>query len=197
MTNVLLSPHAADRELVSLLKESGSRVWAWPVLAIGDPADDSSLREAMDNLFGYDWLIFKNARAVEYLMRSFVRERRRDELDDVRVLAIGADTCAAAGEHQIHVDIALERFAHATVSDEIRSYVGLDELPRLNLLVPSAAVSRELFQEQLEAGGARVDSATAYRTCSNPDQLTKLKALLAGGGIDCVAFTAASAVDEF
>ncbi len=37
----------------------------------------------------------------------------------------------------------------------------------------------------------------AYRTCSNTNQLTKLKTLIAGGGIDCVVFTDDAAVDEF
>src|ERR1051325_5192776 len=132
MTNVLLSAQAADRELASVLDKSGVRVCTWPAPAIGAPADDSSICEAIDNLFGYDWLVFKNERAVDYLISSFLRQHRREELDDVRVLAIGGEACERACEFQIHVDIALERFAQYKVHYEIRSYVGLGELPRLN-----------------------------------------------------------------
>jgi uroporphyrinogen-III synthase len=197
MISVLISPDSSNHAIAVQLENSGARVVAWPPLDISAPADDSSIREAIDNLFGYDWLIFKNAPAVDYLMNSFLSEHRRYELDDLRVMAIGSEACEKASEFQIHVDIALERFAHHRVHEEIRSYVGLDELPRLNVLVPNAGVSRETFEEQLEAGGARVDSVMAYRTCSNTEPLAKQKALLAGGGIDTIAFTGAASVNEF
>jgi uroporphyrinogen-III synthase len=197
MTNVLLSPDASDRELATALETSGVRAWTWPALTIDSPADDVPLREAIENIFGYDWLIFKNARAADFFTRSFLKEHSRDELDDLRVLSIGSDAANKASEFQIHIDMAFERFATDKVYDDVKSYVGEVELARLNLLVPNANVSRELFEEQLEAAGARVDSVTAYRTCTNSDQLAKLQALLAGGGIDCVAFTKASTINEF
>jgi uroporphyrinogen-III synthase len=64
------------------------------------------------------------------------------------------------------------------------------------VLVPNARIGRECFEELLEADGARVDSVTAYRTCCHADELAKLKALTNGGGIDCVAFTSAAAINE-
>jgi uroporphyrinogen-III synthase len=67
----------------------------------------------------------------------------------------------------------------------------------LNVLVPSANLHRELFADQLAEAGARVDPVAAYRTCANPDQLARLTALFAGGGIDSVTFTSASAIDQF
>ena len=196
MTNVLLSPDASDRELATALEKSGVRVWTWPLLAIGAPADDSSLREAIENVFGYDWLILKNARAADYFIRSFLAEHPPEELDELRVLAIGSETCDKTSELHIHVDIAVERFATNKVYGEIQSYVGDVEIARLNVLVPNASSSRECFEELLEADGARVDSVTAYRTCSHSDELAKLKALINGGGIDCLAFTGASALNE-
>ena len=111
MTNVLLSPEASDRELATALEKSGVRVWTWPLLAIGAPADDSSLREAIENVFGYDWLILKNARAADYFIRSFLAEHPPEELDELRVLAIGSETYDKTSELHIHVDIAVERIA--------------------------------------------------------------------------------------
>jgi uroporphyrinogen-III synthase len=197
MTNVLLSPDASDRELALALEKLAVRACRWPALAIDSPVDDAPLREAIENIFGYDWLIFKNGRAADYFMRSFLRKHSRDELDDLRVLSIGADAADKASEFQIHVDLAVERCATQTIYNELKSYVGEAELARLNLLIPNANVSHELFEEQLEVGGARVDCVAAYRTCADSDQLAKLQALLAGGGIDYVAFTKPSAVNEF
>jgi uroporphyrinogen-III synthase len=167
MTNVLLSPDASDRELAIALETSGVRAWTWPTLAIDSPVDDLPLHEAIENIFGYDWLILKNARAADYFTRSFLKEHSRDELDDLRVLSIGSDATDKLSEFQIHVDLAFERFATDKVYDDIKSYVGEVELGRLNLLVPNAKVSRELFEEQLEAEGARLDAVTAFRTCAD------------------------------
>src|SRR2546423_5898817 len=196
MISVLISP-AAEPALTVALEESGARIWFLPPLAITEFIDDSSLSEAIANLFGYDWLILKNPRAANYFLRHFLRQHIANELDDLRVVTIGSETAEAFAESHAHVDIALERFSEANVFSEIESYVGGHKsLARLNFLVPSANVTRELFQEQIEDTGARVDSVTAYRTCSNVEDLTRFKALLAGGGIAFVVLTESSQIAE-
>ena len=197
MISVLIPPDSSNQDLAVQLENSGARVLTWPGLETNAAFDDSQLREAIENIFGYDWLIFKNARAVEHFMRGFLEARPLAELDDLRVLAIGSDSTETTAEFHVHVDITLERFATDRVFDEIQSYVAESGLAHLNILVPSANLRREFFEDQLADAGARVDSVVAYRTCDNPDQLTKLTALLAGGGIDCVMFTSASAIDQF
>ena len=197
MSTVLVSPADPNRDLSATLERSGIRCIRSPRLQVGTPCDGSQLRDAIENIFGYDWLILKNPRAAEYFVHSFLADHRQDELDELRILTIGSETTDQANRFQIHVDIAIERFAIDTVCEALKDYVGDVEPARLNVLVPNANISRELFEEQLEAGGARVDSVAAYRTCSNADELTKLKALLAGGGIDGVTFSSASSIDEF
>lgn len=198
MISVLLSPSVADRELATLLERSGARVWVWPDLAIDEPDNDASLSEAINNLFGYDWLILKNAHAADNFLRRFLKEHQPEELEELRVLTIGPEAAEKASELRVHVDIALDRFANAKLFSEIDSYCdNLQSLARLNFLVPSAGVSREQFEQQLEDAGARVDAMTAYRTCSDGAKLTELRTLLIGGAIDCLAFTNPSAISEF
>ena len=198
MISVLLSPSVADRELAISLERSGARVWAWPELAIDDPDNDASLSEAINNIFGYDWLILKNAYAADYFLRRFMAEHQPEELEALRVLTIGPEAAERASELHVHVDIALDRFSNAKLFSEIDSYCdNLQSLSRLNFLVPGASVSREPFEQQLEDAGARVDSVTTYCTCSDGAKLTELRTLLIGGAIDCVAFTDLSAISEF
>jgi uroporphyrinogen III methyltransferase / synthase len=197
MISVLIPPDSSNHALAIELENSGARVFTWPGLEINAPVDDSHFRDAIENIFGYDWLIFKNARAAEHFMRGFLEARPLEELDDLRVLAIGADSTETMSEFHVHLDITLERFATGRVFDEIQSYVGDGGIARLNILVPSARLRREIFEDQLANAGGRVDSVAAYRTCAEPDQLARLTALFAGGGIDCVTFTSASAVDQF
>ena len=196
MTSVLISPGHSNRTLASALQNLDTRCLTWPRLYIDAPRDDAHLSEALENLFGYDWVILKNLHAADYFLRAF-RQRSPDALDTSRVLAVGQITAERAAELQIHVDIVLERFAAAEIYDAVRKYVGDDESARLNVLVPSASVIREAFEEQFEAAGARVDSVTTYQTTPDFDQLTRLKALLAGEAIDYVVFTSADEIDEF
>ncbi len=181
MIRVLLSPSVADRQLATSLERSGARVSAWPELAINDRANDAALSEAIDNLFGYDWLILKNAQAADYFLRRFLTEHSPEELEELRVLIIGPEAAERASELRVHVDIALDRFSNAKLFSEIDAYCdNRESLARLNFLVPSASVSREQFEQQLEDAGARVDSVTAYRTCSDGAKLTELRTLLIG-----------------
>ena len=197
MISVLLSPSEAGNELAIFLEQSRARIWTWPRLAIGEPEDDALLREAINNLFGYDWLILKNAPAADYFLRRFLREHQPEELEAMRVLTIGSEAAEKASELRVHVDITLDRFSSARLFSEIESYCGdRESLARLNFLVPSASVTREHFEQQLDDAGARVDSVATYRTCSDSQKLVELKTLLIGGGIDCIAFTQPAAIGE-
>jgi uroporphyrinogen-III synthase len=198
MINVLVSTADSDRELVATLARSGARISVWPGVEIGALADDSSLHEAIENLFGYDWLILKNVYAAEYFLRAFLTKHQAEELDDLRVLTVGPETAEKLAACQVHVDIALDPFSHRQVYGEIERYVGQNSLlARQNVLVPSAAVVIESFEDQFGNAGARVDSVTAYQTCFDKRESIKLRTLLAGGGIDFVVFTGASAIAEF
>ena len=196
MINILTSPF--DHELAAALEGSGARVSIWPPVKMSAPADDSSMREAIENLFGYDWLILKNLRAAEYVLRAFFLKHNAEELDELRVLTIGSPAAEKFTESQLHVDIMLEEFRHGSIYAEIESYVGDSAaLSRQYLLVPSANITVESFEDLFLNAGARVDAVTAYQTCAERLELIRLRTLMAGGGIDLVAFTGASAIGEF
>lgn len=195
MTSVLVSP--ADRELTVHLERLGARVITWPQLKITEAEDPSALRQAVADLFGYDWLVLKNDRAAEYFLRSFRSFNSADALDQMRVLAIGETVAERLTEAQIHVDVALARPALRSVFPAIEAYLGGREaISGLNFLFPSAGALRESFESQLEEAGARVDEIIAYRTTFEKQKLSQTRALLVGGGISCAVFTCASRIDE-
>jgi uroporphyrinogen III methyltransferase/synthase len=199
MISVLLSPAEREGDLVTHLDQIGARVIAWPELEIGPPDNYSALDEAIENLFGYDWLILKNENAAGFFLRRLEKlNHKRDELDELRVCAIGEATVEVLRDSQVHLDVEIERSSSSAVFTAIESYVGgYDFLAGLNFLLPSANVTRATFEQQLEAASARVDSVTAYRTVRDPQALAQLNALLVGGGIDWVSFAPAEEVSEF
>src|SRR4051812_1859816 len=121
MTTVLLSPAATNKGFTAIIEQAGIRSLTWPSLNVQPPSNHSALRDAMENIFGYDWLILKNPRAAEYFMRFFAENHRQDELDRLRVLAIGSETFERASRFDVHVDILLERFAADTAHSALKS----------------------------------------------------------------------------
>jgi uroporphyrinogen-III synthase len=187
---ILCSPTAPD-ELATDLRQHGARVLAWSTLDLGDPENHEPLDEAIENLFGYDWLIFKNINAVNFFLHRFQTLRHEiSELDAVRVCGVGEAAVHQLEESQVHVDVIPAGLSSPAIFDAIETYVGGREAFRgLTFLLPVGSPANGYFQEALENAGARVDRVTTYRTVgANDSTLAHLNALLAGGGIDCIVF---------
>lgn len=197
MSTVLISP--AERELATQLEKGGAKVLFWPELSICELKDCSPLDEAIQNLFGYDWLILKNHHAADFFLRRLkALNRESHELDDLHVVALGEATAGELINSHVHVDLSLPPFSQSSVVTAIESYLGSRELlARLNCLAPSAMVTEESFETALADAGARVDRVPAYRTTSNNRGLSELKALSAGGAIDSIVFPSSHSVEEF
>lgn len=197
---VLISPADSRGELATQLQNHGARVLAWPTIDVGELEDYTLLDEGIENLFGYDWLIFQSSFAVDFFVRRFLASGHAiSELDSLRVCGVGEDTARNLEQFQIHIDVMPDQLSSRAVFDALGNYLGgAEAMRRLNFLVPGAGHSRDCLPEALADTGARADMLAAYRTCSADDsQVSRINALLAGGGIDCLALTNESDPREF
>jgi uroporphyrinogen-III synthase len=183
-------------ELTSLLESYGATVIACPTIEIREPDSYERLDEALDHLYGYDWLIFTSTNGVDYFLKRLTnRGLRIEELDEIRVCAIGQRTADKLHDAHVHVDLVPSQSTAEGVFAALSDFVGGEERLRgLNILLPRAAVGREHLPKALEAGGARVDIVTTYQTVL-PEDLDrgKLSAMLTGSS-DCIAFTSPSTI---
>ncbi|HKP71547.1 MAG TPA: uroporphyrinogen-III synthase [Pyrinomonadaceae bacterium] len=199
-TVVITRALAQSAEFAAALEAYGARVVACPTIEIVEPESYALLDEAIENLYGYDWLIFTSVNGVDFFMRR-LGQRGRDvsELDDLRVCAIGAATADRLRDASVHVDVVPAEFKAEGVFDALASYLGgREQFDRLAFLIPRAAVARDFLPNALEDAGARVDVVPAYRTV--PPKTTdraRVEALLVGGGVDCITFTSSSTVTNF
>ncbi len=187
-------------EFAAALEAFGARVVFCPTIEIVAPESYARLDEAVENLFGYDWLIFTSTNAVEhFLARLDALSKDVSELDELRVCAVGAATAERLAEAHVHVDVVPERAQAEGVFAALSDYAGGEEhLRGLNFLFPRAAAGRDYLPRALEEAGARVDVVTAYRTVRpETTDRAKTEALLVGGGVDCVTFTSPSTVRNF
>jgi uroporphyrinogen III methyltransferase/synthase len=187
-------------EFAAELESYGARVVACPTIEIVPPESYAQLDEAVDNLFGYDWLVLTSANAVEhFLARLSAAGKDVSELDSLRVCAIGEATAGRLVAAHVHVDVVPEKSRAEGVFEALENFLGgRGEFEGLNFLMPRAAVARDFLPRALEAAGARVDVVTAYRT-ARPETTDRARAeaLLVGGGVDCVTFMSSSTVHNF
>ncbi len=199
-TIVITRALAQAAEFAAALEGYGARVVACPTIEITAPESFAPLDEAIENLYGYDWIIFTSVNGVDYFLKRFT-ELGHDvsELDSLRVCSIGEATALRLRDAQIHVDVIPEQFKAEGVFAALTDYLGGTQgFYALNFLIPRAAVARDYLPLALEGAGARVDAIPAYRTVRpQATERARIEALLAGGAVDCITFTSSSTVANF
>ena len=183
-------------EFISELERFGADVVLCPTIEIRELETYERLDEAIEHLYGYDWIIFTSVNGVEHFFKRLeARQRQVNDLDELKVCAIGEATAERLHELQVHVDVVPEQFKAEGVFSSLEQFVGgPDGLHGLNVLIPRASVARDYLPNALENAGARVDVVPAYRTAL-PDSLDRgrVGAILSGKA-DCIAFTSSSTV---
>ncbi len=180
-------------ELSTLLESYGAKVIVCPTIEIRELENYDRLDEALDHLYGYDWLILTSTNGVEFfLKRLSARGLKIEDLDEIKVCAIGQRTADKLHDAHVHVDIVPSQSTAEGVFAALSEYA--EHLRGLNILLPRALVGREHLPKALEEAGARVDVVPAYQTVL-PENLDRgrLSAMLAGSG-DCIAFTSPSTI---
>ena len=195
-TVVITRARAQADEFVNELERYGAEVIVCPTIEIKPLEDYARLDEAIEHLYGYDWLIFTSVNGVDHFFERLTHQQRdAHELDDIKVCAIGDATAERLHSLHVHVDVVPAEFKAEGVYTALVSFVGGEEsLGGVNILIPRASVARDFLPKALAQAGARVDVVPAYTTAL-PDNLDKghVAAMLSGSA-DCIAFTSSSTV---
>ena len=167
--------------LAARLSALGAAVIELPTIEIRPPADPASLDRAIADLPSYDWLIFTSANGV----RAFI-----DRLPDLRALrgkicAIGPATRAAIEALHLKIDLMGEQY----VAESLVEAFAPHPLEGKRILLPRAAVARDIIPVELRKRGAHVDVVEAYRTVA-PEIRDIPK-------FDAITFTSSSTVKNF
>ncbi len=183
-------------DFVAELEEYGADVMVCPTIEISALESYEILDEAIEHLYGYDWLIFTSVNGVEYFFQRLqALGHEVSKLDELKVCAIGDATAEHLRELHVHVDVIPDEFKAEGVFASLERFVGGREgLSKLNILIPRASVARDYLPMALKEAGARVDVVPAYKT-SLPVNLDRGRvAAMLSGKADCIAFTSSSTV---
>lgn len=175
--------------LAEPLEALGAETLFVPVIEIVAAAEGSSLEQAVGNLSSYHWLIFTSVNGVRHFVEALDRSER--DLRDLRakICAIGPATRAAIEALHLRVDVMPEEY----VAENLIAALAREDLKGKRVLLPRAAVARDLVPETLRERGAVVDVVEAYRTVIPANAAARAQDALAHKP-DWITFTSSSTV---
>jgi len=175
--------------LAEPLEELGAEVLALPVIEIRPPKDPAPLDRAIAQLETYDWLIFTSANGVEGFLHRLDASGRDLRALKARLCAIGPGTRAALESLHLKVDRVPEEFVAEGL---VEAFAG-DPVDGLRILLPRAAVARDLLPAALRKRGAIVDVCEAYYT-TEPQDIAKTAREILARQPHWITFTSSSTV---
>jgi uroporphyrinogen III methyltransferase/synthase len=180
--------------LAAKLRALGADAIELPTIEIVSAPDYKPLDQAIAELGSYDWLIFTSANGVRYFVERLDQSRQDLRALRARICAIGEATRSAIETLHLKVDLMGEEFVAESLVEAFRSI----DLTGKRVLLPRAAIARDVLPHELRARGACVDVVEAYRTIL-PESAGKQAAEIFGGARkpDWITFTSSSTVQNF
>ncbi|MET0390624.1 MAG: uroporphyrinogen-III C-methyltransferase [Polyangiales bacterium] len=195
----VLVTRAAEQSdsLAQALRERGAHAIELPMIRIEPPDDPAPLTAAVASLSSYDWLVFTSQNGV----RAFFRELTRQGFDSralagLRIAAIGPSTADVLAPYGVRCDVMPDTYRGEALAERmLQAQAG--PMQGVRVLLPRAAVARDVLPQTLTDAGAIVDVVEAYRTYgASPETAAELRRMLDAGELDVVTFTASSTVQH-
>ena len=191
---VVTRARAQASELASRLTELVADVIEAPAIVI-EPADSAPIRDALERLGGYQWLLFTSPNAVEIAWDALLAagaDARR--FAGVRVGAVGQATARALLAHGIAADVIPARSTAEGLADALRDR---PDVRGSRVLFVKADGAGDTLPDTLRQAGVAVDQVVAYRTVADPSGARAARDAFESGSVDAVTFTSASTVRFF
>jgi len=170
-------------ELAVPLRERGAIPILLPLIGIAPPADPSTLAKAISQIDSYDWIVFSSVNGVKAVGKQDCR---------ARIATVGAATRDFAKQQGFTVSVTPESY----VAEALVEALGAEDLSGRRILIPTAAVTRDVVREALVRRGARVDVVEAYRNVLPPEAPGRANEVFRPPFPDWITFASSSAVDN-
>jgi uroporphyrinogen III methyltransferase/synthase len=177
-------------ELSEKLRGLGADAIEFPVIELQPPADYGPLDGAIERLERYDWLIFTSVNGVRFFLDRLDSSSRDLRSLRARICAIGPATRRAIESLHLKVELTPSEYVAESLVQAFKSI----DLSGKRILIPRAAVARDVIPVELAKLGAQVDVVEAYRNVP-PDGARESAAHLPKA--DWITFTSSSTVTNY
>jgi uroporphyrinogen-III synthase/uroporphyrinogen III methyltransferase/synthase len=158
-----------------------------PVLEIIPPESYAPLDDALRHLDRYDWLILTSINTLREVSARCARFGVNPaNAEGLNVAAVGSATAEAARHFGFRVEVVPEAYVAESLLESLQGRVA-----GKRVLLPRAAIARDVIPDALRAAGAKMDVVDAYRNVlpeAAPEQLR----LALAERIDAATFTSSS-----
>jgi len=178
-------------EFSERLRGLGADAIELPVISLQPPIDPVPLDQAIERLASYDWLIFTSVNGVRFFLDRLDESRHDLRSLKARICAIGPATRRAVEDLHLKVDLIPEEYVAESL---VQAFAGV-QLAGQRILLPRAAVARDLIPDELGKLGAQVEVVEAYRNIVPEDAVACAREIFsASRKPDWVTFTSSSTV---
>ncbi len=151
-------PVGQSDALCALIEQHGGTAWRFPVLAIRDIGDTTTLDIILNDLATMDMAIFVSVNAVEKGLQQLQR-RQLSLAASTTVVCIGPSSAEALHHAELSVDLVPgERFD----SEGLLALDALQQVDKKNIIIFRGQGGRPTLGETLAKRGARVVYAECY-----------------------------------
>jgi uroporphyrinogen III methyltransferase/synthase len=180
-------------ELSGRLRSLGADAIELPVISIQPAQDPAALDRAIAHLGDYDWLIFTSVNGVRFFLERMDHSPHDLRSLKAKICAIGPATRRAIEDLHLKVDLMPAEY----VAESLVAAFASEQLKGRRILLPRAAVARDVIPTELSKLGAQVDVVEAYRNVVPEQASARAKEIFAGDKKpDWITFTSSSTVDN-
>lgn len=182
-------------QLANPLRERGADVLEIPVIKIVPPKKKDPIKEAIQSLNSYDWIVFTSPNGVtEFFKLFFQLHQDLRDFGGMRIAAVGSSTAQKVKACNLQVDAMPEEFVSSRIIDAIAE---VQSIENLRILIMRAEVANPELPKMLEEMGAIVDDVACYQTVAEKEDTQATSVRLLEEGADWISFTSASTVEHF
>lgn len=153
-----------SRAVADRLRELGASVMEVPLPRV-TRLDLASLREEIERITDYEWLVFASPDAVNIFWEQLIlASRDTRSLANAKVACVEPATAAALLDRGITVDVVQDRFDALALTDTLSER---PDIPGAAMLYLADDATAESFARDLEQTGAAVTPLALYREVPN------------------------------
>lgn len=188
------------KELVSAmsakLRRLGAEVLELPAIAIAPVKEEDKVKEALDRLEEYQWIVFTSPSGVRIFLDDLMKKYKADirRLGNAKIAALGSGTARELGRRGLIPDLIPEVYDGRSLGEKLAEVCEKGA----KVLIPRAAIGSH---EIIEALGTRTDlqitDLATYDTLYEKSRLIDAAKEFEQGKIHCAVFTSASTVKGF
>ena len=165
-----------------------------PTIEIRPVVDSAQVKAAIERLPETRLVVFTSANAVKIFCDFLTAAgHETSRLGAAKLCAIGAETARALERRGLEPDLVAGEYTAEGLVDALAGW----DLEGARVLVPRAAVGRDVLPELLAQRGAQVEMLPVYETVMPGATPEALRKLFDGDGVDVITFTSSSTVENF